>query len=126
LATSDIDLSNFAAGSHTITVQAIDANWNMNNASIVDVLQLEDNEPPYLVSDQIKKQDKWNWQYQITFVFDDHLSWIPGWTVSVDWKVVTNFKWRLATFTTDASSCEVNVKDNYGNTWSQTIYLTSW
>jgi hypothetical protein len=30
----------------------------MNNASIVDVLQLEDNEPPYLVSDQIKKQDK--------------------------------------------------------------------
>ncbi len=125
LATSDIDLSNFAAGSHTITVQAIDANWNMNNASIVDVLQLEDNEPPYLVSDQIKKQDKWNWQYQITFVFDDHLSWIPGWTVSVDWKVVTNFKWRLATFTTDASSCEVNVKDNYGNTLSQTIDLTS-
>jgi hypothetical protein len=26
LATSDIDLSNFAAGNHTITVQAIDAN----------------------------------------------------------------------------------------------------
>ena len=123
LATSDIDLSNLSAGSHTITVQAMDNNWNMNSASITDVLELNDVEPPYLVVGQSKKQQKDDGQYQITLVFDDHLSWIPWWTVSINWNVINSFKWRLVTFTTDSENFDVEVKDNYGNTLNQTINL---
>ena len=123
LATSNIDLSNFEPWTHTITVQAMDANWNMNNASIVDVLESTDDEPPYLDMNQSKKQEKEDWQYKVTLVFDDRLSGIPGWTVSVWWNVITSFEWRLASFTTDAESFDVEVKDNYGNVLNQTINL---
>jgi len=123
LSTTDIDLSNFAAWTHTITVQAMDANWNMNKASISDVLEAGDAEPPYLVAEQSKKQDKWDWQYQVTLVFDDRLSWIPGGSVSVWWSVITSFPWRLVTFTTSAESVDVEVKDNFGNVLHQTINL---
>jgi hypothetical protein len=123
LATSDIDLSSLNAGSHTITVQAMDINGNMNNASITDVLELNDTEPPYLVTEQSKKQSKDNNQYQITLVFDDHLSWIPWWTVSINWDIINTFKWRLVTFTTDSENFDVEVKDNYGNVLNQTINL---
>jgi len=75
LTTSDIDLSEFEPWTHTISVQAMDANWNMNSVSITDVLEADDKEPPYLVKDQSKKQDAWNWEYKITLVFDDTLSW---------------------------------------------------
>ncbi len=123
LATSDIDLSGFEPWTHTITVQATDANWNMNNASIVDVLEASDNEAPYLVVEQSRKQDKWDGEYEITLIFDDRLSGIPGWSVSIGWDVITSFKWRLASFTTSAESFDVEVKDNYGNVLSQTINL---
>jgi hypothetical protein len=52
----------------------MDINGNMNNASITDVLELNDTEPPYLVTEQSKKENKDDNQYQITLVFDDHLS----------------------------------------------------
>lgn len=123
LATSDIDLSGFEPWTHTITVQATDANWNMNNASIVDVLEASDNEAPYLVVEQSRKQDKWDGEYEITLIFDDRLSGIPGWSVSIGWDVITSFKWRLASFTTSAESFDVEVKDNYGNVLTQTINL---
>ena len=124
LSTSNIDLSNFAPGKHTITVQAIDASWKMNNASIIDVLESTDDEPPFLVLEQSKKQQKDGNNYQVSLVFDDHLSWIPGWTVSANWKVIHSFDWRLALFTTNAESFDVEVKDNYGNTLNQTINLS--
>ena len=121
LATTNIDLTEFTPGTHTITIQAMDANWNMNHASITDVLEATDNEPPYLVTDQSKKQDVWDWQYKVTLVFDDRLSWIPGGSVSVWGNVVTSFQWRLATFTTSAESFDVDVKDNFWNVLHQTI-----
>ena len=124
LSTSNIDLSNFAPGKHTITVQAIDASWKMNNASIIDVLESTDDEPPFLVLEQSKKQQKDGNNYQVSLVFDDHLSWIPGWTVSANWKVIHSFDWRLALFTTNAESFDIEVKDNYGNTLNQTINLS--
>jgi hypothetical protein len=34
----------------------MDNNGNMNSASITDVLEAEDKEPPYLVKEQSKKQ----------------------------------------------------------------------
>jgi hypothetical protein len=89
----------------------------------VDVLESNDDEPPYLVIDQSKKQEKEDWQYKVTLVFDDRLSGIPGWSVSIWWDVITSFKWRLASFTTDAESFDVNVKDNYWNTLTQTVNL---
>ena len=124
LSTSNIDLSNFAPGKHTITVQAIDASWKMNNARIIDVLESTDDEPPFLVLEQSKKQQKDGNNYQVSLVFDDHLSWIPGWTVSANWKVIHSFDWRLALFTTNAESFDIEVKDNYGNTLNQTINLS--
>lgn len=124
LSTSNIDLSNFAPGKHTITVQAIDASWKMNNASIIDVLESTDDEPPFLVLEQSKKQQKDGNNYQVSLVFDDHLSWIPGWTVSANWKVIHSFDWRLALFTTNVESFDIEVKDNYGNTLNQTINLS--
>ena len=123
LATSDIDLSSFEPGTHTITVQAIDANWNINNASITDVLEADDQEPPYLVKDQSKKQDNGNGSFKVSLIFDDTLSGIPGGSVSAGWKVLTSFQWRLASFTTSAESVDVEVKDNYGNVLNQTINL---
>lgn len=123
LSTSDIDLSNFEPWNHTITVQAVDNNGNMNSASITDVLEWNDNEPPYLVTQQSKKQEIWEWEYQITLVFDDHLSWIPWWSVSANWSVITSFKGRLASFTTSTESIDIEVKDNFGNTLNQTISL---
>ena len=74
LATTDIDLSNFEPGKHTITVQAIDANGNINNASITDVLEATDTEPPYLSKEQSKKQDNGNGSFKVSLVFDDTLS----------------------------------------------------
>ena len=123
LATSDIDLTEFTPGSHTITVQAMDANWNMNNASITDVLEADDKEPPYLIKEQSKKQEIWNWEYKVNLVFDDTLSWIPGGSVSENWNVITTFKWRLASFNTSAESFDIEVKDNYENILNQTINL---
>ena len=123
LATSDIDLSNFAPGSHTITVQAMDNNGNMNSASITDVLVAEDKEPPYLVKEQSKKQTNNDGSYKITLVFDDHLSWIPGGSVSENWNIITTFNWRLASFTTNAEIFDVEVKDNLWNVLNQTIDL---
>ena len=123
LATTDIDLSNFEPGTHTITVQAMDAKWNMNNTSIVDVLEADDKESPYLVKEQSKKQDNGDGSFKITLVFDDTLSWIPGGSISANWNVITKFEWRLASFTTSAESFDVEVKDNYGNTLNQTINL---
>jgi hypothetical protein len=73
------------------------------------------------VTDQSKKQDVWDWQYKVTLVFDDRLSWIPGGSVSVWGNVVTSFQWRLATFTTSAESFDVDVKDNFWNVLHQTI-----
>jgi hypothetical protein len=35
----------------------MDNNGNMNSASITDVLESADNEPPYLVTQQTKKQE---------------------------------------------------------------------
>ena len=124
LTTSDIDLSEFEPWTHTISIQAMDANWNMNSVSITDVLETDDKEPPYLVKDQSKKQDTWNWEYKVTLVFDDTLSWIPGGSVSANWNVITTFKWRLASFKTKAESFDIEVKDNYGNVLNQTINLT--
>ena len=124
LATSDIDLSNFTPWTHTITVQAMDAKWNINNASIVDVMESDDTEPPYLVNEQSKKQDLWDWEYKVTLIFDDRLSWIPGGNVSENWNVITSFQWRLASFTTDLESFDVEVKDNYWNVLNQTINLS--
>ena len=124
LTTTDIDLSDFEPGKHTITVQAMDANGNMNNVSITDVLDADDKEPPYLVKDQSKKQDAWNWEFKVTLVFDDTLSGIPGGSISVNWSVITTFKWRLVSFKTKAESFDIEVKDNYGNTLNQTINLS--
>lgn len=123
LATTDIDLSNFEPGKHTITVQAIDANGNINNASITDVLEATDTEPPYLSKEQSKKQDNGNGSFKVSLVFDDTLSWIPGGSVSANWSVITKFDWRLASFTTSAESVDVEVKDNYWNVLNQTINL---
>ena len=124
LATSNIDLSNFEPGTHTITVQVIDANWKMNNASIVDVLEAEDNEPPYLSKEQSKKQDNGDGTFKVSLIFDDTLSGIPGGTISVDWNVITKFDWRLAAFTTSAESFDVEVKDNYWNVLKETINMS--
>ena len=123
LATSDIDLSNYTPWRHTITVQAIDANWWMNRDSIIDVLESSDNEPPFFVAEMSKKVQK-DGQYQITLIFDDHLSWIPWWTVSAWWKVIHSFDWRAAVFTTNAESFDVEVKDNYWNVLNETINLS--
>ena len=123
LTSTDIDLSGFSPGNHTITVQAMDNNGNMNSASITDVLEWNDNEPPYLVTQQSKKQEIWEWEYQITLVFDDHLSWIPWGSVSANWNIITSFKWRLVSFTTTAENIDVEVKDNFGNSLNQTINL---
>jgi hypothetical protein len=74
LDTLDIDLSNFEPGTHTITVQAIDANGNINNASIVDVLEADDKEPPYIVKEQSKKMANDDGSFKVTLIFDDTLS----------------------------------------------------
>ena len=123
ISSANIDLSNYAPWRHTITVQAIDASWRMNRASIIDVLQSTDDEPPFIVFEQSRKQSLWNGKYQINLIFDDHLSWIPWGNISIEWKTVTSFDWRLASFTTNSESFDVHVKDNYGNELNQTVTL---
>ena len=124
LDTLDIDLSNFEPGTHTITVQAIDANGNINNASIVDVLEADDKEPPYLVKEQSKKMVNDDGSFKVTLIFDDTLSWIPGGSVSANWNLITKFDWRLASFITSAESFDVEVKDSYGNVLKETINIS--
>ena len=119
----DLDLSSHNPGKVTITLQAMDASGKMNTASIVDVLETDDKEPPFLSLEYSKKQQKDEWKYDVTLVFDDHLSGIPWWTVSINWNIINSFQWRLASFTTDAQSFDVEVKDNYGNVLTQTINL---
>jgi len=125
LSSIDLDLSNYEPGNHTITIQAMDANWKMNSASITDVLESTDAEPPFFVANQSKKEENEDWSYQITAVFDDHLSGIPWWTIRVNWDTVTTFNWRLASFniSSDIESFEAEVKDNYGNVLNQTISI---
>ena len=124
LATTNIDLTEFTPGTHTITIQAMDANWNMNNTSISDVLEADDKEPPYLVKEQSKKQANDDGSYKITLIFDDRLSWIPWWNISENWNIITSFSWRLASFKTNSESFDIEVKDNYWNILSQTINLS--
>jgi hypothetical protein len=121
IATADIDLSNFEPWTHTITVQAMDVMWKMNSASISDVLEADDKEPPYLVVEQSKKQDNGDWTLKITLVFDDHLSWIPWGSVSSNWTLITTFYGRLVTFTTSAEVFDVEVKDSYWNVLNKSI-----
>ena len=124
LASTDIDLSEYAPWKHTIMVQATDVNWRMNSDSIIDVLESTDDEPPYIVIDQSKKQKKDDGSYQVTLIFDDHLSWIPWWTINVDWKTIYSFSWRLASFNTKSESFSVEVKDNYNNILSKTLNIS--
>ncbi|MBO7504890.1 hypothetical protein J6T66_01745 [bacterium] len=49
----------------------------MNRDSIIDVLQSTDDEAPFFVPEMSKKVPKDNNQYQVTLIFDDHLSGIP-------------------------------------------------
>jgi hypothetical protein len=46
----------------------------MNSASITDVLEADDKEPPYLVKEQSKKQANDDGSFKVTLVFDDTLS----------------------------------------------------
>jgi hypothetical protein len=46
----------------------------MNTASITDVLEADDKEPPYLAKEQSKKQDNGDGSFKVTLVFDDTLS----------------------------------------------------
>jgi hypothetical protein len=46
----------------------------MNRDSIIDVLESTDNESPFFVAEMSKKVQKDNGQYQVTLIFDDHLS----------------------------------------------------
>jgi hypothetical protein len=46
----------------------------MNSASITDVLEAADKEPPYLVKEQSRKQDNGDGSFNITLIFDDTLS----------------------------------------------------
>jgi hypothetical protein len=76
------------------------------------------------VAEMSKKVQKDNGQYQVTLIFDDHLSWIPWWTVSAWGKAIHSFDGRAAIFTTNAESFDVEVKDNYWNVLNQTINLS--
>jgi hypothetical protein len=76
-----------------------------------------------LVKDQSKKVLNDDGSFKVTLIFDDTLSWVPGGNVSANWDVITKFDWRLATFTTNTESVDVEVKDNYGNVLNQTINL---
>jgi hypothetical protein len=74
-----------------------------------------------LVKEQSKKQANDDGTYKITLIFDDHLSWIPGGSVSENGNVITTFKWRLASFTTSAEVFDLEVKDNFWNVLTQSI-----
>jgi hypothetical protein len=76
------------------------------------------------VKEQSKKQDNGDGNFKIKLVFDDRLSWIPGGSVSENWNVITTFKWRVASFTTSVETFDVEVKDNYGNIFNQTINIS--
>ena len=97
----------------------------MNSASITDTLESADTEPPFFVASQSKKEEFEDWSYQITAVFDDHLSGIPWWTIRVNWDTITTFNWRLASFnlSSNITAFEAEVKDSYGNVLNQTINL---
>ena len=118
-----LDLSAYEPGKHTITVQAMDARSKINNASINITLEATDTEPPFFVpwaSERLQTEDG---KYQITLTFDDHLSGIIGWSVSVWWNIINSFEWRYTTFSTDAESVDVEVRDRFDNILKQTINL---
>jgi hypothetical protein len=46
----------------------------MNSASITDVLESDDKEPPFLVKDQSKKIANDDGSFKVTLIFDDTLS----------------------------------------------------
>ena len=119
-----LDLSAYEAWKHTITVQAVDASSNMNNASINVTIESSDTEPPFFVpwaSERLQTEDGKN---QITLTFDDHLSGIVWGTVSAGGNVIKSFEWRYTTFSTDVESVDVEVKDRFNNVLKQTINLT--
>ena len=121
--TTSIDLSAYTPGNHTIAVQVMDASGKLNNSSISVALESADTEPPYFVPGSSKKEQTEDGKFNVTLAFDDQLSWIPGWKVSVWWNVIQSFEWRVATFSTDAGSVDVEVKDNFDNILKQTINL---
>lgn len=119
----DLDLTQFEAWKHTITLQAIDISWQTNSTSITDVMQPNDDTPPYLVKERSKiLHNEW-WKNQITLTFDDELSWIPWWKVSSEWNLIKNFEWRLVSFETNAEIIDIEVKDLYWNTLIQSINI---
>lgn len=124
ISSSDIDLSAFEPWNHTITVRAMDVKWRMNEANIMDVLVDKDNEPPFIVFDQSYKKMNSDGSYQITLIIDDHLSWIPWGSISVDWNIINTFEGRLASFNTNATEFIMEASDNYWNILTQTIQVS--
>jgi hypothetical protein len=76
------------------------------------------------VKEQSKKMANDDGSFKVTLIFDDTLSWIPGGTISANWNIITKFEWRLATFTTNTESVDVEVRDNYWNILNETINIS--
>ena len=124
LGSTILDLSNFAAGTYTLTVQAVNTKGFMNRASISVVLQSTDNVPPYFFSDQSKVVATGD-SREATLIFNDELSAVVGGTISANGEVIHTFKGRLANFITSAPTVEVEVTDAFENILKETIDISS-
>jgi hypothetical protein len=119
-----LDLSEFSAGTHTLTVQATNTKGGMNRASIDVVLQKTDTTPPYLMREQsrvINQGDK----RDVTLIFNDELSAVTTGAIMAGENMVLQFQGRVASFTTSEPVIDIFVKDAYDNELKQTLDLSS-
>ncbi|MDR0859765.1 MAG: hypothetical protein LBO09_01980 [Candidatus Peribacteria bacterium] len=124
LASTLLDLSSVAPGTHDLTLQAITTAGSMNSATISITVQSTDTEAPYFSKDQ-SKITRTEEEKKVTLIFNDSLSSVVGGTVSVNGEKILDFPSRVATFTTTADTVEVTAKDAYGNVLKETIDLAS-
>lgn len=122
ISTAILDLSSFNAGTHNLTVQAVNTKWWMNRTTIQVVIVSSDKTPPYLIKEQSKVQVDGD-KKTVRLVFNDELSAISRGSVILNGDTISTIESRMFNFTTTANNVEVFVKDAYDNEYHETINL---
>lgn len=108
----------------TISFKAIDQNGEYSTKVLnVNVVDKETN-PPYLVNEWIKKQEKEDWTYHIWLVFKDDQSNVKWWVIYQNGDVITKFNWNVVEFDIkDLKWISYEIYDSFDNAWKWDIAL---
>lgn len=116
--------SSLSAGSHKLTVMAVDKEWFSNTKDITVTVVASDTKAPTVVQDKISAKKLDSGKYQVTIVLQDDLSTITKWSVSKNGAVLASFGGNVVSFETDdLTAVQISANDAYNNKLETTVQI---